>query len=77
MVPFGNLSNQGVKMTVVFLKRPEIEKRTGLKRSTIYEKIKAGTFPKPVKLGARAVAWPEAEINAWMEERIALRGALK
>jgi len=64
-------------MTVVFLKRPEIEKRTGLKRSTIYEKIKAGTFPKPVKLGARAVAGPEAEINAWMEERIALRGALK
>ena len=64
-------------MSVVFLKRPEIEKRTGLKRSTIYEKIKAGTFPKPVKLGARAVAWPEAEINAWMENRIALRGALK
>lgn len=61
-------------MSVVFLKRPEIEKRTGLKRSTIYEKIKAGTFPKPVKLGARAVAWPEAEVDAWMEERISMRG---
>ena len=64
-------------MTVVFLKRPEIEKRTGLKRSTIYDKIKAGTFPKPVKLGARAVAWPEAEVQAWMEERITNRGVLK
>jgi prophage regulatory protein len=63
-------------MTVIFLKRPEIEQRTGLKRSTIYDKIKAGTFPKPVKLGARAVAWPEAEVEAWMKERIAHRGGL-
>ena len=61
-------------MTVIFLKRPEIEQRTGLKRSTIYDKMKAGTFPKPVKLGARAVAWPEAEVDAWMEERLSLRG---
>ena len=51
-------------MTVIFLKRPEIEHRTGLKRSTIYDKMKAGTFPKPVKLGARAVAWLEPEIDA-------------
>ena len=60
-------------MTVIFLKRPEIELRTGLKRSTIYDKMKAGTFPMPVKLGARAVAWPEAEVDAWIEERLAQR----
>lgn len=63
-------------MTVIFLKRPEIEHRTGLKRSTIYDKMKAGTFPKPVKLGARAVAWLEPEIDAWIKERISQRGAL-
>ena len=61
-------------MTVIFLKRPEIEQRTGLKRSTIYDKMKAGTFPKPVKLGARAVAWLEPEIDAWIKERISQRG---
>ena len=61
-------------MTVIFLKRPEIEHRTGLKRSTIYDKMKAGTFPKPVKLGARAVAWLEPEIDAWIKERISQRG---
>ena len=61
-------------MTVTFLKRPEIEQRTGLKRSTIYDKMKAGTFPKPVKLGARAVAWLEPEIDAWIKERISQRG---
>ena len=60
-------------MTVIFLKRPEIEQRTGLKRSTIYDKMKAGTFPKPVKLGARAVAWLEPEIDAWIKERISQR----
>ena len=54
-------------MTDIFLKRPEVEHRTGLKRSTIYDKMKAGTFPKPVKLGARAVAWFEPEIDAWIK----------
>ena len=61
-------------MTDIFLKRPEVEHRTGLKRSTIYDKMKAGTFPKPVKLGARAVAWLEPEIDAWIKERISQRG---
>jgi prophage regulatory protein len=64
-------------MTVIFLKRPEIEHRTGLKRSTIYDKMKDGTFPKPVKLGARAVAWLEPEIDAWIKERISQRGEKK
>jgi prophage regulatory protein len=64
-------------MTVIFLKRPEIEHRTGLKRSTIYDKMKAGTFPKPVKLGARAVAWLEPEIDAWIKERISQRSETK
>ena len=64
-------------MTVIFLKRPEIEHRTGLKRSTIYDKMKAGTFPKPVKLGARAVAWLEPEIDARIKERISQRGEIK
>ena len=64
-------------MTDIFLKRPEVEHRTGLKRSTIYDKMKAGTFPKPVKLGARAVAWLEPEIDAWIKERISQRGETK
>jgi prophage regulatory protein len=31
--------------------------------------IRAGQFPAPRQLGARAVAWPEAEITAWIESR--------
>ena len=49
--------------------------RTGYRRTAIYEKIAAGTFPAPVKLGPRAIAWIEEEIKVWMDERIAERDA--
>ena len=32
-----------------------------------------GKFPKPVKLGARAVGWVESEVTTWLESRKALR----
>ncbi len=37
------------------LRRKQVEARTGLARSTIYHHIKAGTFPRPIPLGPRAV----------------------
>ena len=43
---------------------PEI---VGYKRSTLYLKIKEGTFPPPVKLGPRAVGWKSEDIEAWIE----------
>jgi len=52
------------------LRRKEVEAITGRGRSAIYEGIAAGTFPKPVKIGARAVAWPESVIRAWISERM-------
>jgi prophage regulatory protein len=54
------------------LRRPDVERRTGLSRSTIYARMAAGKFPQAVSLG-RAVAWVEAEIDAWIEERIQTR----
>lgn len=56
------------------LRRPEVERRTSLKRSTIYARMKEGTFPKPVSLG-RTVAWVEAEVDAWITARIKARQA--
>ena len=50
-------------------RRPEVERITGLSRSTIYALIDQGKFPKPVKLSARAVAWPDSVIQAWLDER--------
>ncbi|ABM17751.1 helix-turn-helix transcriptional regulator [Marinobacter nauticus] len=52
------------------LRRKEVEAITGRSRSAIYEGMAAGTFPKPVKIGARAVAWPESAIRNWIAERM-------
>ncbi|MCE4543273.1 AlpA family transcriptional regulator [Caballeronia sp. PC1] len=48
------------------MRRAEIESETGLSRSTIHQRIKAGTFPKPVHLGARSVGWRVADIDAFL-----------
>jgi prophage regulatory protein len=55
------------------LRRPEVERVTGLKHSAIYAGIAAGKFPKPIPLGDRAVGWLESEIAAWQQARIAER----
>ena len=54
-----------------FLRLPEVLERTGLSRSTIYVRLAARTFPRPVALGERAVGWIEAEVDEWVRERIA------
>ena len=51
------------------LRREEVESRVGLKRSSIYREMRAGRFPIPVKVGARAVRWPASEIEAWLAGR--------
>ena len=55
---------------ITILRRKQLEKCTGLSRSTIYLWIQEGTFPKPVSLGARAVGWLENEIQDWLAARI-------
>jgi prophage regulatory protein len=55
------------------LRRKQVEKKTGLSRSTIYLRIKEGTFPRQVNLGARAVGWLENEIEAWLASHMEIR----
>lgn len=45
---------------------------TGLGRSTIYAKVKAGDFPSAVQLHGTSVAWRETEVDAWIEARPAV-----
>lgn len=52
------------------LRRKEVEKISGLSRSSIYAMMKTGAFPKQVKIGQRAVAWREQEILGWVKDRI-------
>lgn len=60
-----------VRNAVVILRRRRVEERTGLSRSTIYEKIKAGTFPAQITLGGlRSVGWIESEIDGWLATQV-------
>lgn len=58
-----------------FLRLSEVARRTGLGRSTIYERIAQGTFPAPVKLSERTSAWVDIEVQDWIAARIAERPA--
>ena len=51
--------------------------RVGLKRASIYQHMAAGSFPKQIALGIRAVGWLESEIDAWLAVRIHARVAPK
>ena len=57
-------------MTERILRRPDVEARTGLSRSTIYAMMAEDMFPKPLRLGKRAVGWTETAISGWLESRI-------
>ncbi len=51
------------------LRPPEVMKCTGLSRTTLWRRVRAGTFPAPTELGANSIGWPESEITAWLANR--------
>jgi prophage regulatory protein len=51
------------------LRLPDVKKRTGLSRSSIYAFMKEGKFPKSSRLGSRSIGWSESEISAWINSR--------
>ncbi|MDO8679150.1 MAG: AlpA family phage regulatory protein [Acidobacteriota bacterium] len=53
------------------LRRRPVQDETGYSRSTLYARVAAGLFTKPLKLGARAVGWPAAEVAEINRARIA------
>lgn len=57
------------------LRRRDVEAMCGIKKSTLYELMGAGSFPKPIHLGSRVTGWIESEIVAWIRDRIAVRDA--
>lgn len=52
------------------LRRPEVEAKTGFKRAHIYSLVKEGKFPRPLRLGIRAVGWDSLEIDQWIAGRL-------
>ena len=57
-------------MATTLLRLAAVMARTGLPRSSIYERMARGDFPRPVSLGKRTVAWLESDVEVWIEARI-------
>jgi hypothetical protein len=53
-----------------FLRLPEVLKRSGYSRTTLYRRIAEGAFPRWIKDG-RIALWPSREVDAWQAEKLA------
>ena len=61
--------------TTTIWRLPEVLRRTGLSRSTIYEMISRGDFPRQVKLGRRAVGWIANDVDEWIRSKVSSRSS--
>ena len=53
------------------IRRDEVERLTGLKRSAIYHRnLHDANWPRPISLGPNTVAWVESEVRAWMQQQL-------
>lgn len=57
------------------LRLPRVLENIPYSRAAIYEKVARGEFPRPIRLGARAVAWLESDLDAWIAARAAIPAA--
>lgn len=53
------------------IRLPEVQRRTGYSKAWIYRLISQKRFPSTVKIGTRAIAFVESEIDEWINQRIA------
>ncbi|EMX2274524.1 helix-turn-helix transcriptional regulator [Yersinia enterocolitica] len=53
------------------IRLPEVLKRTGFSRPWVYKLLKQKRFPLPIKIGGRAIAFVESEVNDWIDQQIA------
>ena len=60
------MNNQNTRL----IRFPEVMNRTGYGKAWIYRLISEGRFPAPVKIGVRAVAFVESEVDEWIQSVI-------
>lgn len=66
-----NTQNTQTNFLIKFLRLPAVLSYLGFGRSSLYSRISDGLFPHPINLGGRAVAWPEYEVAAINDARVA------
>lgn len=53
-----------------FLRLPDVKAITGLSKTSLYAMIREKSFPAPVRVGPRSVAWVRSEVRQWAVERV-------
>ena len=53
------------------LRLPQVRELTQRSTTRIYHDMSEGRFPRPIRIGPRAVAWTTSSLEAWLRERIA------
>lgn len=56
-------------MTDKMLRASDVMTRTGLSRTTLWRRVRAGTFPAPIQLGENSIGWPASAIDSWLANR--------
>jgi prophage regulatory protein len=69
-------NNEVIIVAKRLIRLREVINETGLCRSSIYAKIGEETFPPPVPIGDRAIAWVEEEVQDWIQKQMNKRSAL-
>lgn len=66
-----NASQQITPHPAQFYRLPQLKARLNVSGSSIWAWVKAGRFPKPIKLSENCTAWNAADVEAWVQSRIA------
>lgn len=59
--------------TLTLISAREVTELTTLSRSSIWREVKANRFPQPVSISPSRFAWPLAEVQAWLSDRVSAR----
>jgi prophage regulatory protein len=66
----GRSASLGSPDDISFLRLPDVKLMSGLSKSSIYALIRSNSFPAPVQLGPRTVAWVRSEVQQWAAKRV-------
>jgi prophage regulatory protein len=64
-------STQPAQSVTQFYRLPTLQAKLGISRSHIWAMVKEGKFPKPIKLSPKCTVWNAADVERWVQERIA------
>ena len=63
------MQNTSTKITESIARLPQVRSLTGLSKTTLYARIREGSFPAPISLGGSSVGWLASEVSAWIEQQ--------